>query len=147
MKPSNCWTPCVNCSSFISALPSITLRKENTSNEDEEHHHQQQQQQRNADVDEGFEMDIDVKEEEDDIEKKIVRHSKLDSGVDLERNNKFTKYCSSQELADETERTFKCVTNFSLREKLAVTDQDHNHEHVSSVDWMAMHSMSSSFAL
>ena len=149
---------------FFSALPSITLRKETLPSSTPSNEQQQQQI-----VDEDFEMDIDQESENSPTKTKTktenIEDTKIDKlsldGVDnlktctgdqlsFERNNKFTKYCSSQQLADETERTFKCITNFTLREKLAVTNQDHNSNHVTMtstngdvVDSMAMHTMTS----
>ena len=113
-------------------------------------------------------MDIDQESENSTTKTKIktenIEDTKINKlsldGVDnlktcvgdqlsFERNNKFTKYCSSQQLADETEHTFKSITNFTLREKLAVTNQD-NSNHVTTtstngdvVDSMAMHTMTS----
>ena len=95
-------------------------------------------------IDQDFEMDIDVKEEEeedhDKEEESIKGKSVFDSGRidglgcdhDPARRNRFTKHCSSRELAEEAELTFKCITDFSLREKLVVTNQDLGFCHVAS---------------
>ena len=73
-------------------------------------------------------MDVDVKDEQPEESSSHI-YTSLDPPSTRRNLNKFTKFCSSQELVDETERVYKNVTNFSLREKLVLTDTrcvDHN---------------------
>jgi len=72
------------------------------------------------DTDDDFEMDVDVKDEQSESSSHI--YTSLDPPSTRRNINKFTKFCSSQELVDETERVFKNITNFSLREKLVLSD-------------------------
>ena len=70
------------------------------------------------DNDEDLEMDIDGDE------KPAKSDTSLDGGNQNDSRNKFLKFCSSEDLVKETERTFQIITNFSLNEKLSLTNDD-----------------------
>ncbi|XP_066936944.1 integrator complex subunit 2-like isoform X1 [Clytia hemisphaerica] len=90
----------------LTVSSSIRLRDEKLDDEENEEKYE-----------EDFEMDIDGDE------KPMNNNTSLDRGNHKDSQNKFLKYCSSEELVNETERTFQIITNFSLNEKLSLTSE------------------------
>lgn len=78
---------------------------------------------------EDFEMDIETLTTTTTAATNVtsLNEKQIRTSLDADDNSSsenFLKYCTSRRLADETEAVFRIITNFSLKDKLVLLDNE-----------------------